>query len=321
MRTFPGGALPPSTTTGGSFDSNFSRSGLVMDGSGSSAGPWGPVTLMGNIAECWVHFRMYFAAISLTNANTPFQIQNSAGQGVLRLQNVSTANYQMQYWNGSAWTNVGSSVAVTNGTFEFDVHSKIDNSTGIFEIFINGVSTWSFSGDTDLFSGSANDRVLFDRFTTGSAPDAIISEIIIATTDTRSLRVATLVPNGAGASTAWTGTFADVDETDINDADFVSATTAPIDELFTLTDLSTVAQGYDPVAVTIGTRGRVGVTGPSNLQTLLRTGSTDYNSSNKGPTTSFASVSQTIYDQNPNTTADWTISDIQGLEVGVRSIT
>lgn len=314
------GTLPAVSTNNTLFDPNFSRSALALDGD-SAAGPWRPIVLMGDIAECWAHYRVTTVAISLTNGNTIFELQNSAGQGVLRIQNVSTSQFRGEYWNGSAWTSMGANQSVADGTFTFDIHSLIANSGGLFEIYINGVLIWSLSGDTDLFSGSANDRVLFNRYTTGSAPDAKISEIILSTTSTLGQRVATLAPTGDGTYTAWTGTFADVDETSINDSDFISSITPNDQESFVLSDLSTTAQGYDPVAVTIASRGRIGATGPSNYQHLTRTGGNDFLSANLNPNTSFQAQPQTVYMQNPDTTADWTISDIQNLETGVKAIT
>jgi len=309
-----GGSMPTVSTSSANFDANFSRCALGLNSTGPTL--FRPVNLLGDIAEAWFHFRWSDTTIGTTN-HTLVEIQNSSGVGVLRIRSTSTSQWQFQYWNGSTWVQISTqnegATAVT-----IDIRSKINDSTGVFELWVGGVSVGSLTGDTNLFSGSANDRILFGDMGSGVI---WMSEVIMADEDTRGMRVATLVPNANGTYTTWTGTYADVDETDNVDNEFISSTTGNELESFGLTDLSSVAAGYDPIAVTIESRGRIGATGPTNFQTLLRTNSTDYLSSNKNPTSTFDAVTQTVYDVNPNTSAEWTISEINALEIGVKSIT
>jgi len=315
-----GAAAPPTSTAGGTFDANFSRAGLNQNTSNSVR--FRACTLFGDILEAWVHFRTYFQDTNWASGATPWQVNNAAGTGLIRFQTTSLSQWQFQYWNGSAWTQIGSTRTRPAGTHTFDVHILVADSGGEFLVNMDGspYANWSLTGDTLRYTGAAIDQVVWGNYATTGVTDFVVTECAVADVSTLGIRVATLPPTGNGTYTAWTGTYADVDESGIDDANFISTTTADQLESFTLQDLSVTAAGYDPVAVCISSRGRIGATGPTNYQHLLITDSTDFLSANVDPTTTFNSVEQTVYNQNPDTMADWTVSEINALEAGVKSI-
>lgn len=315
------GPLPGVTveTGSGEFDSNFSRVACEL-GSNTANPPYQLVDGLGNLPEIWVHMRcgtgnhQSFAAKIM-------QIYNSANVGILRLTATDpSAGWRFEYWNGSVWTMIGAAYTGAFQSVPHDFRCKIDNTVGAFEWWINGVLERSFTGDTDLIASAGCDDVRIGGFT--EFVPSNWTEFIVADVSTLGMRVATLVANGNGANTAWTGGYTDIDENNINDADFISSATATQVETFTLSDLSTAAAALTPVAVVNSFRARNGASGPQNIDPALRTGGTNYfGSSVPGLSTSFSSGYFNVWQINPNTGLDWTVSDINGLELGARSAT
>jgi hypothetical protein len=309
--------LVATNTTSSNYDTDYSRSAIDAFG-GVRCNKVG----CGSVAEAWFHTRWGAANTGgVANNRSIIEFRNSSGQGVLRLLSLSTPTFSLQYWNGSSWVTIGSTMTVTLGaTRVWDIQCRIDNTTGSFAAYVDGVLQVSLTGDTDVFTGSAIEYVFIQSW--GATNERLQSECILADSSTLGLRLATLVPNGNGANTAWTGTFADVDESNVNDADFLSSATANQVETMTLTDLTTNAALLTPVAVINSARARNGASGPQNIQLAFRTASTDYFSSNlSGLNTTFTSGYQQIRHTNPNTSAPWTVSEINGLEIGDKSIT
>lgn len=304
------------STTSTNYDTDYSRAALNIAGA-SRANKVGA----GDVPEGWFHTRWGAAATGgIANGRSIIEFRNSAGVGVLRLWSI-TAGYQLQYWNGSTWTTIGSTMAITtvNGR-TWDIKCLIDNTVGHFAAYVDGVLQHELTGDTDLFSGSAVDHIILQSW--GATNERFQSEMIFADASTLGFRLATLVPNGNGANTAWTGTFADVDEADANDADFLSSATASQVETMTMTNLSANAAMLTPIAVINSARARNAASGPQNLQLAVRSGGTDYFGSNvSGLNTSFTSGFQEIWHNNPNTASAWTPTDIDGMEIGDKSIT
>lgn len=315
------GALPGATveTNSSFYDSNFSR--VALEFASSTTDPFYVLAEnLGDIPEVWVHFRNGASALE-NYASTILVIYNSAGQGVLRLRsNTVSTGWQLEYWSGSAWTLIGSAFTGSKISAPIDIRCKVDNTVGAFEFWVSGTMVASLTGDTDFFSGSACDDVRiggYRQFTPSTA-----SEFIVADQSTVGMRVATLVPNANGANTAWTGAFGDVDESNINDGDFISSATATQIETFGLTNLSVAAAALTPVAVVASFRGRNAASGPQNIDPTVRTGGTDYfGASVAGLTTTFQSGYQNVWMTNPGTGLDWTPSEIDALEAGVRSAT
>lgn len=303
-------------------DTNFSRMALTITGEQRCN-----KVAFGDLPSIWWHTRWGSNNTGGVATRAFVTVYNSSDVGVLRCttnsQSGGFALCRLQYWDGSAWQNIGGSTfnaAVgVNGT-TFDMECTVDGSAGRFAMYVDGVLQVELTGDTDFYSGSAADYVTMESW--GSTNPRYFSESFVCDGSTLGMRLATLVPNGDGAYTAWTGTFADVDETTVNDADFVSGAANGDRENFTLTNLSTAAAALAPVAVINSARARIGATGPQNLQLTIRTGGNDYDSGNiAGLTTSFANGYQNIWNTNPDTAAAWTTSEIDALEIGDEAIT
>lgn len=309
------------STTTALYDSNYCSGAITLSGT----------TMYANLelattgqSEVWVHFQEYY---STTNAgsNVPLvTLFNASDVGVLRLYQVSSSSRKLQYWNGTAWTDIGSAYTQTSGArVSIDIHCKIDDTVGIFELYVDSVLKASMTGDTNVFTGSEVSYVQFAPTHSTNTANQGFSQAIVATEDTRLMKLATLRPNGAGSTSSWGGAYTDVDDVGYNDdSDYITSDTADQVSTFATTDLSLTAQTLTPVGLIVSGRARRGTSGPQNIQLGLHTGGSDYfGTAEPSLGTSFNNLSQRIWDQNPNTTADWTVSDLLSLEIGVKSNT
>lgn len=309
------------STTSALFDSNYCAGAIVLSGTTMIARA---VLATSAQTDIWVHFQEYF---STTNASTNvplITLYNASDVGVLRVFQVSGTSRKLQYWNGSAWTDIGSAYTQTSGSrVTIDIRCKIADSGGEFSLYVDTVLKATMTGDTNVFAGSEVTYAEMAPTHSTNAANQGWSQFIIADSDTRQMRLATLRPDGAGSSSDWTGTYADVDDQGYyTDSDYITSNTANQVDMFTLSDLSTAAQALEPLAVVVTGRARHGTSGPQNIQIGLHAGSTDYFAANEPSLgSSFNNLTQRIWDQNPDTTAAWTVSDIQSLQAGVKSIT
>jgi len=276
--------------------------------------------------EAWLHVTLNFNArgASQQDAAPVRLIDSVTGQVVLQVDG-DNGFWHLEYWNGASFTQLSDGLFFVAGeTHRLDIHWDIANSGGVFEAYIDGTLISSFSGDTLLAGFTQIDRFqLLSSSATSSIGtyDVFYSEVIVATVETIGWRLSTLAPDGTGNSTTWTGDNTDVDDEGANDGTFVSSDTADEVEQFTVSDLSATASALDVEAVVVAARHRHGETGPQNLQLSVRTGTSDFFGSNISGVDVGFNPGVEIFDQNPDTVADWTTGEVDALEIGVKSIT
>jgi len=282
--------------------------------------------------EGWAHFRAHFGSLS---ANSTLQVvefvDSGTGQTVFQLDvdgvvSSVIGQFNLEYWNGAAFTEI---LATEYGLFggiqyTFDFHWDIDNAAGVFEWYVDGVLVAQFSGDTLNTGYTQIDRMVLqcaNSSGSGSGNGTTFSEIIVATTDTRGMRVHAADPTANGTNTAWTNDVTAVDEGNVDDTDFIESGVANDVETFAVRDLSAVADNFTVKAVVVNARALRDTTGPQNMELVVRSGTTDYLSGNvSGLTTAFAPFSY-IWADDPDTAAPWTTGGVNAMEVGVKSIT
>ncbi len=111
---------------------------------------------------------------------------------------------------------------------------------------------------------------------------------------------------GAGANTAWTGVYTDVNEAVNSDATVNSATTAGLRQTYPMTNV-TVPAGYVIGGVFHFLRGKNDGAAPSNIKSSLRRSATNYDAATDMPGigTSFGPLLHR-YDVDPSTGVVWT---------------
>lgn len=149
------------------------------------------------------------------------------------------------------------------------------------------------------------------------------SEMLVSSEDPRGYRVATITPNSLGTKDEWTGNYADIDDLGVTfDDDYIYTDAINKIESFGLTNLSAAAQNMDVVAAVVSARARRGFTGPQNIKPFIRTNSTNYEGATyPAVPATFTNLPPVVMGVNPVTGNPWTITEIQDLEAGFKSLT
>jgi hypothetical protein len=224
----------------------------------------------------------------------------------------------MEYWNGSAWTIAGSAYAATVNTLQtFDIHIVSNTASGTVASYISGTQKSLATVDLSAFSGIAQFRVWGK--TVGIAVPVYYSQAIAANESTIGWRLTTVPPTSGGATTDWTGTYAEIDEITYSDADFINSAT--VNQVELVAHSTTIPSGYLVRGVAVTARGRRSSgSGPQHLQLAVRSGGTVYVSGSKSLGLGYQPFTN-VWEDDPATSADFTTSAITSLQYGVKSIT
>lgn len=298
------------------YDTNFARCCLQCYGSTAYA----PIVLAAAEDDLWCHFDLgQWNASSSSTLRTVCEWLDGSDVAKFRLQtSYNSTSWSVDYHNGSAWTNLGSFTAATGNLQTIDLHFVCNTASGSVKMYMSGTERLD-SGTVNLSSITGIKTMkLYGNSIVIPGPNNF-SQIILATGETTiGKRLMTLVPTGAGATDQWTNGYAAVDETVYSDADFIFAESAGLVELFTGTAVGSIS-GYTVRAIAVTARANTDGTGPQNIQLAVRTGGTTFTSSSQALDVAMG-AHYAIWEDNPDTTIDWTAADISTLQFGVKSI-
>lgn len=296
-------------TTASRFDSGFVPNAIkVIEGVGSFIQTY-DFSATGTV---WFHYEMWMPAGAGTS-NLSFVALNGTANGYRLLHSGAMTTVQFQYWNGSAWTSLGSTFSISGSTL-FRVDIKIVLNTS-YEIYVNGTSIQSGSG----MSGAPT-TITKARFFSPPNTDTFYSQVMIADFDTRDSRWAPLDLNGDSAAlTDGTGSYTDIDETVLDESTSVKLTTSGDQRGFTHATF-TSPTGYMPAAVVVNARGRINGSGPSDGIVGLYdvTGAAANSGSALGYNTGYEPRGE-MWEQDPQAAADWTDAAINDIEIFVEA--
>lgn len=206
-------------------------------------------------------------------------------------------------------------VLTTKITLDWFVNYAVAGET---TLYAGGVQICDFVGDVTTNSVTAVNQV--DWSNPVPANNVNWSEEIISTTDTRSMNLFTCFPSANGTNMQWTGSFSNINPTQINDASVISAGSSSLTAEFTCPTLPTGS--FSVPAVTQTVRALKGASGPGSFYYIARpaTGSTDYNNGTpQAATTNFANY-HNVWAQNPACSCGWVTGDLGvGVNFGVQS--
>lgn len=336
------------------IDTNFSRHVQVQQNAyGNNATEYGTGVTQyefpSQSGAFWFHAVISPAVVSSTSKGPAIVFWDSTtGKQVLKFRmdttplytapyNDGVAEWRLEYWDGAAWqtgTANGHNALLTglklaiNTLVSLDV--KIDCSTDTVLLYIDGVRRYTISADFTVGGVSSIDRVtVMNPGTLSASTFLAVSETIVATYDTRGLRVFTHAPTANGTNTSWTGAYtnADKDSPTVQDTDGIYSGTNGQIESYACTDLSANADNLSPWSVVTAARAHVGDAGPQNLQHFILSNSVSTasasvtytdgtalsNSEPPGPT-------QVEWTTDPGG-GSWTVARINAMEIGVKAIT
>lgn len=252
-------------------------------------------------------------------------LNNPTGYASLRLY-FSPNDFELQEaasydtTTGNVTYNIVTTLAHTQ-EIQIDLYTDFTTGSGgngFVEISINKESEYSDSLNLTSFNTSGGFVSMSIEGGTQAPPGW--SEFIIANESTLDYRVATLYPTADGTYAEQSGgNYTDIDELDNNDSDVVQYTTTGLRSSFQLSNLTSTAALYKPIAVAVGCRAKRDATGPTQVDIGIRTNSTDYYTSTASLNTGYLTFRGDWGTTNPQTGSAWTISEINALELIIRS--
>ena len=209
--------------------------------------------------------------------------------------------------------------------------STIDNAAGAVVVRINTVEVINQTGiDTQAgasatvtniqFTGNGNANHDIDDLyaldDTGGVNDDFLGDV----------RVEYLRPTGAGFSQDWdlvgaANHWTAVDDAAAPDGDTSYITSATLNEIDTQEYANTSLPSGTIFGVQVNILARKTDSGARGVKPVLRHSGTDYLGTEQNPSASDYRYLHEVFDENPGTTAPWTISDVNNLQVGVKLTT
>lgn len=322
----PSGCGITTTTTAGKFNSTYSR--LAIYPNIISVGSYWLLTpVFTNSSSFWIHFDHIstYSGGSTTNAADWVVIFDSSGVERIRIAaatNSTNPTVVLKKVNaaGTATTLATSTAAIAGSSLNtFDIYVDY-SASGTLTFYQNGTQIVTYSGDVTTDGQTSLAKVgltqIWDANNITYA--SMYSQVIVATTDTRSMKLATIQPVANGNVMQWTGAVSDVNETTLSDATAITSGTSDQLAQFTVPSLPSGTFGVEAIVQSV--RASRGSTGPQNLQFVARTGGSDYTSSSQSLITSYQNY-QYLWATNPATGSAWTTSEIAaaGFNLGIKS--
>jgi hypothetical protein len=223
----------------GAREAGYERAGMKIPAGTPirSAPDWSSVD------ELWHRFR-YNCTGGYAVGFVLWGVENAAGQILAQIVCVTTSTWQFQVWDGAAFVNVGSPQNyVSGGTVgRFDIHMKGGN-PGQVEVYggAPGSTALQLSATGNYNSVVNMVRIYHNAPSIAGGFNSYVAGEVVQTTPTLNTVSEMGFPASNGADTGGTGTYADVDEQNFSDSDFVAFSAAGQHQSFkaaarTLTD-------------------------------------------------------------------------------------
>jgi len=281
--------------------------------------PWCEHTLDGlKTGTIWM--QAYVSQGSQNEDNDPLFELMAGANPVIRL-NVD----EVQVYDTAAWSSKGDSniKPISNRNQRIALEVVLHASTGVIRVYKGGVMVAQYTGLDTIGDngGSGVDTIRFYKPDGSNGADVNLSEMVCANEDIRDMRVFQKQIDANGTNTDWTGDYADIDKLGSDDdLSFIESASAGDVETVGFPNLPAKAASMNVRAVQVSARAREGDTGPTQIQAAVRTGGSNYFGSTQALDTAFGAIDPEIWETNPGTTNPWTQSEIDSLEVGVKSV-
>lgn len=288
--------------------------GLHLDSNYPSTYGWARWAVSGGPAD------LYFSAWVYPDGDYPLYIEFYVDSG-----HYVGIRHDGSYWD--AYVN-GSKVADgalnhTKLTWHLVELHVIISDTGTIETRIDGVADLSYSGDTQPGATTAITYVRVYQYVTGIShyADSYLDDIVFGTGEwAGDVRFnAALVPSADTTDKDWTpstGTdnYALVDEVPPSDTDYVSSETVGNLDLYELSDWTPPGSDYDILFINDWMRANADTVG-AEVRSVITSGSTTSNGDAESLTTT-ATYFLRMLTTDPNTSAAWTATAINDLQIG-----
>ena len=310
------------TTTSTFFDSNYVNRAINIPASGNSGSRVVPVSWSNGSAtdgDIWIHFDWYQADVALNGFldGHEWTITDASGNVIAyRDLNNDAAQWRINATGaGTGGTAIGSLTAKPAAQLRtFDIH--INRTAGglyTFTQYESGVqvvtgsftqATWGMPSQIDLGGIDFQD----------TSP-TYLSQILVQDTSTLGRKVTELVPNAAGYINQWSG-----DYTALADSNALTAVTTTLVGQRISSNIENWFGGTTGLIEKVVVKATASQTGggASSIQQFVRIGSTNYDGASIALDAT-PTARLTEYTTNPATSSAWSTTEIDALEIGLRS--
>lgn len=242
---------------------------------------------------------------------------------------LNTSGYLTLYRNTTTLSQTTSAALTPNTFYYIEFKWTISDSVGTAEVKFNGTTVMNATGlDTRNGGTGVWNSIGFYNGSNNTSLNVYLDDVVIWDTSGSSnndflgpIRVVTILPDGAGNSSDFTPSaglnYQNVDETSTDgDTTYNSETTPGDHDTYT----------FGAVGVTGTVRGvqtnlmvRSDGAGAETIRPKIRIGTTDYNGTTVGISTSYTD-SREVFQTSPATATAWTVTEIDGAEFGIELV-
>ncbi|MDD2903463.1 MAG: hypothetical protein PHU44_13620 [Syntrophales bacterium] len=272
-----------------------------------------------------IYFMFRLMAVSGSHNATVFSVLDTgATQLCLVLNADRTLTLRRGNFVGTVLATTAS-IATADEWIMIEGRLVIDSVAGIAQIKINGVMEIDFAGNTRGGSTNNINQVALGLRYGGAASNSaglIVDDLVLDDSEwIGDSRVQALVPVGAGNSTQWTPTAGEnwecVDEVPPSNDDQVGTNANDQLDLYSAGNLVGSVNAVKCVQLQVRCN-KEGAPTPQNIKLACKTHGTNYESASL-PIPTISQSKSKIWQNNPNTGANWTVQEVNDLEIGIKS--
>ena len=281
-------------------------------------------TLGANYTTLFAGFNFYCTGFGNTPQILAFY---DGGNGQVALVVTSSGYLTALSYAGGA-TICASSSALSTDTWYYVEFSSAFSSSGAVQIRVNGSTVASGTGNTGS-SGNSYANVVYMGTAIYSAPppvEAYFDDFILMDSTGTSLngfqgplRIYSVLPNSDVSNTGWTLSSGStinslINETATTTTNYVESSISSSEYLVGCAGLYGGAGAVQAVAVNVVAQASAST--PASFTNTLKSGSTTVNSATFTPVVTTPGIFQSIYTTDPNTSAAWSTSAVNSIQVG-----
>lgn len=276
-----------------------------------------------------------FAPLSTWIMGCAFKKEANLQEGIMVFKDGSTTQVEirvgpsneLQVWIGGSYIASGTATLLNNIWYYIETKVFINTTTGSVEVRINSVTDINLTNiNTQV---TANNTVNTFRWQIYSQAGYFDDIYICDTTGSINNnflgdnRVEAIMPTGAGANTDWTPlsppNFSEVNEIPPDgDTSYVSSSTPGDVDTYAFGNLTAITTGVKGVQVNI--LNRKDDAGTREIAPVVRSGGTDYTGNTFSVLDNYSTAVQ-VYEEDPDTSAAWSVAGVNAAEFGQEVIT
>lgn len=243
-----------------------------------------------------------------------------------------TVSGQVQVLRGATVLGTSGIVLIVGTMHHIQFQATINNTTGSYEVKVDGVSVLSGTGVNTRNGTAVNQANGYRLGAGGSSSGGQIFDDLYVWDGSGSVNntfpgdvvVSAILPSGAGNSTQWTpsagSNYQCVDETTPNTSDYVSTLTLNNKDTYVFGDVAGSGSPLGAVVNAYATKADAGAA--RGIKAICRASSTESQSSEVTISTTWRYWIQAVFENDPSTSALWaSLAAINGAEWGVQVTT